>query len=60
LAARDVDVVEVSGDDGVVDGIEDIEANTMDIFLCPGKPPNAGSRRMEQEQRRVVRPTSSM
>jgi hypothetical protein len=52
--------VEVSGDDGVVDGIEDVEANTMDIFLCPGKPPDAGSRRMERERHQAAWPTSSM
>jgi hypothetical protein len=38
----------VYGDYGVVDGVEDVEDNTIDTFSCPGKASNGGEERMER------------
>jgi hypothetical protein len=58
-AARYFNVLEVYGDDGVVDGVEDVEKNTLDTFLCSSKAPNGGEGWMERRCCLVARPTSS-
>jgi hypothetical protein len=45
--AQDFDFAVVSGDDGVVDGIEDVEATKMDTFLSPCTTPSNGWEQME-------------
>jgi hypothetical protein len=45
--ALDFDFAVVSGDDGILDGIEDVEATKMDTFLSPCTTPSNGWEQME-------------
>jgi hypothetical protein len=58
LTAQVVDVMLVSDDDGVVDGVDEDEAKMMDIVSSTGKTPSGRSEQMERQRRRAARPTT--
>jgi hypothetical protein len=55
---HDGDVAVVSGDDEVVDSVEEDVAKMTDTFSVLGTAPSGGDERMEQRQCRALRPTS--
>jgi hypothetical protein len=57
--AQVVDVVLVSDDDGVVDGVDKDEARMMDTVSSTGKTPSGRSEQMEQQRHRATRPTTT-
>jgi hypothetical protein len=57
--AQVVDVVLVSDDDGVVDGVDKDEAKMMDTVSSTGKTPSGRIEQMERQRRRAVRPTTT-
>jgi hypothetical protein len=52
------DVVEVSDDYEVLDGVEEDEAEMMDTIWILDKAPGSGGERMEQRRCRAARPTT--
>jgi hypothetical protein len=55
---RDDDVAVVSGDDEVVDSVEEDVAKMTDTFSVLGTAPSGGDEWMEQRRCRALRPTS--
>jgi hypothetical protein len=54
------DVVEVSDEYEVVDGVEADEAEMMDTIWILDKAPGSGGERMERRRCRAARPTTMM
>jgi hypothetical protein len=59
LTAQVVDVMLVSDDDGVVDGVDEDKAKMMDIISSTGKTPSGRNEQMERQRRRATRPTTT-
>jgi hypothetical protein len=57
--AQVIDVVLVSDDDGVVDGVDEDEAKMMDTVSSTGKTPSGHSEQMERQRRRAAQPTTT-
>jgi hypothetical protein len=57
--AQVVDVVLVSDDDGVVDGVYEDEAKMMDTVSSTGKTPSGRIEQMERQWRRAARPMTT-
>jgi hypothetical protein len=55
--AQVIDVVLVSNDDGVVDGVDKDEARMMDTVSSTGKTPSGRSEQMERQRHRAAQPT---
>jgi hypothetical protein len=54
-----VNVVFVSDDDGVVDGVDEDEEKMLDTVSSTDKTPSGRSEQMERQRRRAARPTTT-